>query len=112
MARTNRIGEIGGGASSGVGRAASGKMTSSQVAKNSVKVVAPKGAKYNKDVNNTSASTAESMKTGVYSKMSEKNIKQSKPAKVVKINSAAKSSGTNKAANAKALKAANKGKKK
>lgn len=89
----------------GVGGAARGGGTGG-----SVKVVKEP---FQKARNSAETINVNARKSGLMARLREQEVKQSKPAKVVKINSApAKSPDAAKAANAKALKAANKGKKK
>lgn len=80
------------------------------IAKNSVKVVKPQGKLANASTNIKAKERAQDIASGSRAKRESANVKQTKPAKVVKINSApAKSAdAAKKAADAKALKAANK----
>jgi hypothetical protein len=90
------------------------KARAAQIAKNSVKVINPM-SKRDRDFKNKGADKAvKAARSGSDVKFGEKVQKVMKPAKVVKINSApAKSAdAAKKSADAKALKAANKGKKK
>jgi hypothetical protein len=91
------------------------KARAAQIAKNSVKVIAggrDKGAAA-AEFNRGAAIVKKNIASGKFARDSEALVKQMKPAKVVKVNSApAKSADTaKKAADAKALKAANKKKK-
>lgn len=130
MAMANRGEGLGGGArggSSGYGYGAESKASklnrkagevvrkaqAETIAKNSVKVVKPQGKLANASTNIKAKERAQDIASGSRAKRESANVKQSKPAKVVKINSAPKKSpDAAKAANEKALKAANKGKKK
>ena len=80
----------------------------------SVKVVKPQSAAKRLEKNAAEKSRVETAKSGAWAKYGSDSVKSMKPAKVVKINSApAKSAdAAKKSADAKALKAANKGKKK
>ena len=53
----------------------------------SVKVVKAKNPEFNKSLNKNSTNIANSRKSGEFVKITEKNVTQSKPAKVVKIDS-------------------------
>jgi hypothetical protein len=79
----------------------------------SVKVIKPQSAAKRLEKNAAEKSRVETAKSGIWAKYGSDSVKSMKPAKVVKINSApAKSAdAAKKAADAKALKAANKKKK-
>lgn len=69
------------------------KTKAEKIAKNSVKVVKPEGKLSNANKNIKSNTKVQDAKAGDTAKRDASNVKQSKPAKVVKINSAPKKKG-------------------
>ena len=93
--RSDRIESVGGGAGRGVGRDIGGRSggasnLTNAIQKRSVRVM-PAKPQGNKGMNSNSREIADLRKSGELAKRSAKQVKQSKPAKVVKIKSSAKS---------------------
>lgn len=112
-------GETGGGAPRGGagrdlgGRSGGASNLTNAIQKRSVKVVKPAPSEQRALENTASTFRTQARKSGLAAKIAEKTVKRGAPKATVKVNSApARTADAAKAANAKALKAANKGKKK